>query len=560
MSAPFIAVCPSCSAKLKLKAAPAAGKKMKCPKCEKVFAPKVPKADADEDPWDLPDESSQGASDDEWGEEPAESSYSPSRSRRNAVVSRSSSGSGEFPTAIVVSIVGIFALIFLGLIAGPPLFRAIVDAMKPKVDPNYFIAGNLGIAIQLEPGRLLAMPDLPPAWRQGPEFDKASADFKAQLGVDISDIQAVRIAMPIPSGPPQPGTNPADQMRGQLILTKPPVFAANQTPIMIEGIPCYSDPTGKAKVIYCAGRSNTVLFAQEQTMRACLGAWKRGEARPPEPVLPSTLLSMYMVTAPISGSISQLQQSPFASANPMMPALQSFQTNVKSLSVGIGPRLINAGQPEETRFSIQFFADDDAKASAFATSLEQALSTAASQLNNPLMAVMLGEQATFAKTVVSAKPLTIGNTVAMSVPLPPDFMKQVVQSMPGLPGSGGSGLPEFPTSALPMAPPGGFTPSAGMPGPMAPGMPAGVMPAGAMPAGAPGAMTPGAIPAGSAQPVAIPAGHAGPPPGTPTGAPLVPAGGSPAVPPAHVAAPPGTGAPATPIVAPGSPAASPPKP
>ena len=95
MSAPFVAVCPSCSAKLKLKAAPASGKKLKCPKCEKVFAPKVPKGDADEDPWDLPDESSQSSTDDEWGDDGGESSFAPARSRRVPTVSRSS-GSGEF--------------------------------------------------------------------------------------------------------------------------------------------------------------------------------------------------------------------------------------------------------------------------------------------------------------------------------------------------------------------------------------------------------------------------------------------------------------------------------
>lgn len=587
MSAPFVAVCPSCSAKLKLKAAPASGKKLKCPKCEKVFAPKVPKADVDEDPWDLPDESSQSSTD-EWGDEggdAGESSYAPSRSRRVATVSRSS-GSGEFPTAIVVSIVGLFALIFLGLIAGPPLMRAIANAMKPKVDPNYFISADLGIAFQLEPQRLLSMPDLPPAWRQGPEFEKTSGDLKAQIGVDIADIKAVRIAMPIPSGPPQPGASPSQDLRGQLILAKPPVFAASQPFVDIEGIRCYRDPAGKAKVLYCAGKDDTVLFAEEQTMRACLGAWKRGDNRPPEPVLPSTLLSVAMSTQPFSNQISQLQQSPFAAANPMMPALQSLQTNVKSISLGIGPMVINAGQPEEPKIMLQFFSDDDAKASAFAKSLEDALTTMNQQLGNPLMGAMLGERAEFARTVASTKPLALGRTVTVAVSLPADFLKQVVQSMPAFPTSGGGALPSFPGSSMPMSPPGGFPQAGAGAFPVSPGMSPGAMPAGAIPIGA---MPPGATPAGGAHagpptgaipPGVVPPGAAAAvtPPGTPAGSPATPltgAAGPPAgtpgptaiTPSAHGAPPRLSGPPTTPTAVPGSPAtppggspASPPKP
>lgn len=535
MPAPMIAVCPSCSAKLKLKAAPAAGKKLKCPKCEKVFVPAIPKAEED-DPWDLPDESSQGASDDDWGGDEEEPSYTPSRSRRTPVVSRSSSGSGAFPTAIVAAVVGIFALIFLGLIAGPPLVRAISDAMKPKVDPAYFIAGDLGLAIQLEPPRLLAMPDLPPAWRQGADFDKTNADLKAQLGVEISDIQVVRLAMPIPAGPPQPGTSPTQQMRGQLILSKPPVFPAAQTTVSIEGIPCYSDTSGKSKVLYCAGKNNTVLFAEEQTMRACLGAWKRGDAKPPEPVLQSTLVSMSMATAPIAGSISQMQQSPFAAANPMMPVLQSFQANVKSITVGIGPMAASSGQPEEPRISIQFFSEDDAKASSFGKSLEEALNTASTQLGNPIVGAMLGDKAGFAKTVASTKPVTSGRSVTLSVSLPQDFMKQVVQSMPAPPGRAGGGLPTFPGPTLPMSPPGGFGPPGGATSPGLPGaIPGGAIPGASAPGihgagapGVPGATAPG-IPAagapgihGAGAPGVAPPGHSGPA----AGAPVIPVAGA----------------------------------
>lgn len=572
MSAPFVAVCPSCSAKLKLKAAPASGKKLKCPKCEKVFAPKVPKGDADEDPWDLPDESSQSSTDDEWGDDGGESSFAPARSRRVPTVSRSS-GSGEFPTAIVATIVGVFALIFLGVIAGPPLMRAISDAMKPKVDPNYFIAGDLGIAIQLEPQRLLAMPDLPPAWRQGPEFEKTSNDLKAQIGVDIADIKAVRFAMPIPSGPPQPGTTPAQNMRGQLILAKPPVFAASQPFIDIEGIRCYRDPAGKAKVLYCAGKADTVLFAEEQTMRACLGAWKRGDARPPEPVLPSTLLSVAMSTQPFSGQITQLQQSPFAAANPMMPVLQSLQTNVKSVSLGVGPMAASAGQPEEPKFMLQFFADDDAKASAFAKSLEEALATLNQQLGNPLMGAMLGDKADFARSVASTKPLASGRSVAITVNLPADFLKQVVQSMPAFPTSDSGALSGFPGPSLPISPPGGF-PQVGAGGtPGAPGMSPGVMPPGAIPPGAvpaggahgappPGIVPPGVIPPGAAPaagPPGMPAVSPAAPPAGAAGTPVSPAGtpGLPGNSPAAHGAPARPAPPAnTPVVAPGSPAAA----
>ncbi len=477
MSTPFLAVCPGCSAKLKLKAAPAAGKKLKCPKCERVFAPKVPKPAANEelDAWDLPDESSQpDVGDDEdldEGDAPVDQSgYVPSRSRSRQTPGKKrsgkkgNSGSGEFPTKILVGVVGVAVLIFGGFLASGPVFNALKGIFAPSVDPAHFIAGNLGVAIQLEPQRLLAIPDLPPAWRQGPDFDKANVDLKAQLGVEIRDVEVVRIVIPIPSGPPQPGASPGDQMRGELVLSKPPVFPANQTPTVIEGIPCYSDPAGKANVIYCAGAKNTILFAQEQTMRACLGAWKRGEARPPKPDLRSTLLSVSMMTAPLSEPISQLQSSPFAAGNPMMPLLQSLKTNVRSVSVAIGPVLINKGEPEESRFSVQFLSEDDAKAEAFAKTLEEALATAAAQLSNPLMGVMLGDKADFAKSIVSAKPFTIGRSTSIWVPLPPEFMKQVAQSIPGLPGAGNSGLPAFPGSPLPLSADGNGAPPLGSEG------------------------------------------------------------------------------------------------
>jgi hypothetical protein len=483
MSTPFLAVCPGCSAKLKLKAAPAAGKKLKCPKCERVFAPKVPKPAAHEelDAWDLPDESSQPDVGDEDDQDevdaPVEpSGYVPSRSRgrqtsgKKRSGKKGSAGGGEFPTKIVVGVLGVAVLIFGGFLASGPIFNALKGLLAPSVDPAYFIAGNLGVALEISPQQLLAIPTVPARFKQGPDFDKLNGELKTRLGIEIADIDVIQIALPLMTSMPvaapgtPPGTPPPNPVRGLLRLKRPAVFAS-QTPTVIEGVNCYPDalPNGRT-MLYCRGRGETVLFAEEPVMRSCLGAWKRGEAKPPQPTFSGGVLTLDIPSTSISQQMARFPaptMAPPGGSNPLQDFSQSFQTNVSNVSIALT-------NPSALSLSVSFAALDDTKAQAFKTTLETQLRNLATQLEafqaGGMDAMILGPYATFAKTVVTTQPTLTSNTVALTFSLPADALNGAFATMPlGLPfdaaptavaAPGDTPSPEAPTTSGSQSPPG----------------------------------------------------------------------------------------------------------
>jgi hypothetical protein len=487
MSTPFLAVCPGCSAKLKLKAAPAAGKKLKCPKCERVFAPKVPKPAASEelDAWDLPDESSQpDVGDDEdldEGDAPVEQSgYVPSRSRGRQTPGKKRSGkkgagSGEFPIKIVAGVVGVAVLIFGGLLASGPLWNALKGLLAPSVDPAYFIAGNLGVAMEISPSQLLAIPNVPAKFKQGPDFDKLNREFKTRLGIELADIEVIQIALPLLSAMPvaapgtAPGTPPPNPVRGLLRLKRPAVFAS-QTPTVIEGVNCYPDalPNG-GTMLYCRGRGETVLFAEEPVMRSCLGAWKRGEAKPPQPTFSGGVLTLDIPSTSITQQMERFpapMMAPPGGSNPLQDFSQSFQTNVSNVSIALT-------NPSALSLSVNFATADETKAQAFKAALETQLRSFATQLQafqaGGMDALILGPYSTFAKTVVTTQPTLTSNTVALTFALPANAMDSVFATMPlGIPFSASAAdappvgppaesasqsPPEMPATPLQPAPP-----------------------------------------------------------------------------------------------------------
>lgn len=100
MADPISVQCPHCKVKLKLKAAPPAGKKVGCPKCKKPFPVKAPpkKKESEDDFLDALDDLSEDdyeAPEDEDSEEQEEEAPARSTMRSKSGVSSKKSGKGK---------------------------------------------------------------------------------------------------------------------------------------------------------------------------------------------------------------------------------------------------------------------------------------------------------------------------------------------------------------------------------------------------------------------------------------------------------------------------------
>lgn len=470
MPGPFSTVCPSCSAKLRLKTAPPTGKKIRCPKCEETFVPES-EAAREVDPWDIPDESSmpsRGEDDDNTGDEEERERYVPARSLKKKPTKRKAA-SAPFPTGPVVGGVAVVGLIVLVAMFAGPVMKAIQAAAAPRVDPAYFLAHDNGLVFDMAPNALLALPGVPPTWTAGPNFEKFNKDLDNDLGIKLADIAALQVSMVMPQagaapgmvgGAPggmpggMPGAMPgagmagAPTMRVVMRLSKSPSIHSGHKQETIEGVRCYAGTDGQAtNMLFCQGTDNTLLMADPAVMRETLAAWKRGDARPTQPPAPGGPMSVH-----ISGGLLARADT---SAGPMagmaaMPGAEDAQKFVKSMQAnvsGVTLSLLNAGSPS---LNIAFRSADPAKAQAFKTDFDTLRAALSGQFKLLAMAGMgqaLGAATTPIQSALDAQSQGTGNETTLSVPIPAELIQQGLANMPSPFESalsrGGSGQPGF---------------------------------------------------------------------------------------------------------------------
>jgi predicted Zn finger-like uncharacterized protein len=473
MSGPFSTVCPSCSAKLRLKSAPPAGKRIRCPKCEEAFVPASEEA-REVDPWDLPDESSMpspGDDDDDANEDEETERYVPARSMKKKPGKRKKPAA-PFPTGLVVGGVAVVGLIVLVAMFAGPLLKALQAAAAPKVDPAYFLAHDNGLVFDMAPNALLALPGVPPTWTAGPNFEKFNKEMENDLGIKLADIAAIQMSMvmappvaapgmvggapgAIPGAMPGAGMGQGvvPKMRVVMRLSKVPSIHSGHKQETIEGVRCYAGTDGQAtNMLFCQGTDNTLLMAEPAVMRETLAAWKRGDARPNQPPAPGGPMSVHFS----GGMLAQADTSagPLASMA-AMPGAEDVQKFVKSMQAnvsGVTLSLLNAGGPS---LNIAFRSADPAKAQAFKADFDTLRASLSGQFKLLAMAGMgqaLGPASTPIQSALDAQSQGTGNETTLAVPIPAELIQQGLATMPspfesalsrGRAGQPGFGRPGF---------------------------------------------------------------------------------------------------------------------
>lgn len=209
MADPISVQCPHCKVKLKLKAAPPAGKKVGCPKCKKPFPVKAPpkKKESDDDFLDALDDLAEDDyeapededSQDEKEDRPARSTI---RSKSGGATKKTGKGkkgrSKKSSAGLLLAIIGgsVAALVLVGglvyllmnLSSGGKGIRSASGefiAFVPS-DADTFVAAR--------PADILALP-LMGALNQNPQVKLGLAQFETQFGFPLTEIDHVFAAV-----------------------------------------------------------------------------------------------------------------------------------------------------------------------------------------------------------------------------------------------------------------------------------------------------------------------------------------------------------------------------
>ena len=213
MADPLSVQCPHCKVKLKLKAAPAAGKKIGCPKCKKPFAVPVPaqKKEGDDDFLDALDglaENDYESPEDEDSQdddEDAAPSRSSVRSRGGSTKKgikgkkgRSKKSSLGPLLAIIGGSVAALAIV-VGLIYFLMSMPGGGGVQGLRSESGEFIAfapSDADIFIAARPADILASP-LMASLNQNPQAKMGLAQFEQQFGFPLAEIDHAFVAMKI---------------------------------------------------------------------------------------------------------------------------------------------------------------------------------------------------------------------------------------------------------------------------------------------------------------------------------------------------------------------------
>ncbi len=235
MADPLNVQCPHCKVKLKLKAAPPAGKKLNCPKCKKPFPVKAPakkKDDEDdfldsldelaEDNYEAPEDSE---SEEQEEERPARSTKRSSvgTTKKGAVKSKKGRSKKSSAGPMLAMIGGIAAAVMLlgglvwflmGLTGGP---KGISSASGEFIA---FLPSDADVYFTARPADLIASPVLA-SIIQKPEGKQGLAEFEKSLGFPAQEIEHVFLAVKMDPKAAQGAAQPGVPMGGNPMMGMP---------------------------------------------------------------------------------------------------------------------------------------------------------------------------------------------------------------------------------------------------------------------------------------------------------------------------------------------------
>ena len=205
MADPISVQCPHCKAKLKLKAAPPAGKKVGCPKCKKPFPVKAPpkKKESDDDFLDALDDLSEDDyeapededSQDEDEERPARSTIRSKSGGSTKKVGKGKKGRSKKSSAgPLLAIIGgsVLALALLGGL-GYLLMNLTGGAKGIRSASGWYIAflpSDADMYVTARPADIMASPLLASV-KQNPQAQEGLAQMEKSLGFPLSEIEHI---------------------------------------------------------------------------------------------------------------------------------------------------------------------------------------------------------------------------------------------------------------------------------------------------------------------------------------------------------------------------------
>lgn len=453
MSAPFVVACPQCGAKLKLKDSSAAGKKLRCPKCQEVFVvpaagaagksgakkPAKPKDDFDfggisEDDYEPPP--SEEGEEEELDELP----QSPVAKRKagakgGSKKKRASSGPGVGKIAALAALV----LLGIGLVGGIGygvyLFVQSIGGAA-AADRLAWLPDDAEVVFEIRAADLWAAPALQPVIN-GEFGQQMQAQMKTNAPLEMAQIDRVVVGT-VASQPPVMVTyakTPFDQAK----------VAGSAVPSDYGGYKLY--PQGTARSLFFPD-AKTIVLGPEDKLKSAID--RKG----------ATSLGEKFSRLPTSGQIT-VMATKFTNANGERPAVLSAPgvnfDDVQSLTFDA-----NVGQ--DIAFNMSWECRDSAAATTLQQAMEQSRAESLAQLQqqksqlvpNPFIDVTKMQKLLEAveKAIETYKIETSGNTITTRATVPGSIIQDAVEMagpmmstlMQSLPNSAG--------------PPGGFTPPA----------------------------------------------------------------------------------------------------
>lgn len=244
MADPISIQCPNCKAKLKLKAAPPAGKKVGCPKCKKPFPVKVPpkKKESDDDFLDHLDDLSEEdyeAPDDEDSQDEEEERPARSTTRSKSSVSSKKGGNGKKGRSkkssagpLLVIIGGsVLALVLVGGL-GYLLMNLPSGAKGIRSASGEFIAfapADADMFIAARPADILASPLLASVMQE-PNAKTQLAEFEKQFVFPATEIDHFFMAVKVDPNAAK-AAQPGGPMAGNPMMRMPGMGGRNRSGI-----------------------------------------------------------------------------------------------------------------------------------------------------------------------------------------------------------------------------------------------------------------------------------------------------------------------------------------
>ena len=236
MADPISVQCPHCKVKLKLKAAPPAGKKIGCPKCKKPFPIKAPakKKESDEDFLDALDDLAEDDyeapedEDSENDEEDAPPARSSMRSKGGASTKKVGKGkkgrSKKSSAGPILAIIG-GSVAALALIGGLVylLMNLTGGAGRIRSASGEFIAfvpADADVYVAARPADIMASPLLASVV-QNPQAKQGFADIEKSFGFPLTEVEHVFAAVKVDRNAARAGQQ-AVPMGGNPMMGMPP--------------------------------------------------------------------------------------------------------------------------------------------------------------------------------------------------------------------------------------------------------------------------------------------------------------------------------------------------